>query len=395
MEKSEFVKKYAVNRKGTNSLKWDALDVRFGNPDLTAAWVADMEFKAPTEVLEAIKKRVDHGVFGYTYVWDSYYEAFNKWQTRRHEFPIQNEWLRFSTGIVTAIYWFVHAFTKPSDSIVILTPVYYPFHNAVKDNGRQLVTSELTFNDGKYEIDFSDFEQKIISENVKLFIHCSPHNPVGRVWTKEESERLFGICHEHDVLVISDEIHQDLVFAGHKHIPSANIANGKYVDQLITVTAPSKTFNLAGLLVSHIIIQNEKLRQQFDEYVNTISQTEVNVLGMTGAEAAYTHGEPWLNGLLSVVESNYLYLKNTLLANASDLIIADLEGTYLTWIDLRAYINPDDVKMFIQDKCGIAIDYGEWFSKEAKGFIRINLGTHPKYIEYIVNQMIKYLPVKS
>ena len=395
LNKAEFVQTYAVERKGTHSLKWDALDVRFGDPNLTAAWVADMEFKAPNEVLEAIKQRVDHGVFGYSYVWDSYYEAFFNWQQKRHQYEVKKEWMRFSTGIVTALYWFVNAFTKPGESVAILTPVYYPFHNAVKDNGRQLVTSALVEENGQYHINFEEFEQKIIDEQVKLFIHCSPHNPVGRVWTKEEQERLLAICEKHDVLVISDEIHQDLVFKGHKHLPSATIENGKYEDRIITVTAPSKTFNLAGLLVSHIIIPNETIREQFDTYVNTVNQTEVNVLGMTGAEAAYTYGEDWLNGLLEVVYDNYTYLKESLLAHAPNIVISPLEGTYLTWLDLRAYVKPEDIKSFIQDKCGVAIDYGEWFSQDTKGFIRINLGTHPKNIEHIVSQMIKHLPVSS
>jgi len=392
MNKEEFIAKHAVPRKGTNSLKWDALGERFGNPDLTAAWVADMEFKAPQEVLEAIKKRVDHGVFGYSYVWDSYYEAFSNWERERHGYDVKKDWMRFSTGIVTALYWFVNAFTKPSESVLILTPVYYPFFNAVKDNGRNLVTCELIQKNGSYSIDFDAFEQQIVEHEVKLFIQCSPHNPVGRVWTEEELRQVLAICKKHGVLVVSDEIHQDLVFEGHKHIPSAIIDDGAYQDQIITVTAPSKTFNLAGLLVSHIIIPNAELRKTYDDYVKTVNQTEVNVLGLTGAEAAYRHGQDWLSGLLEVVQSNYKHLKDTLLQHAPNIVIAPLEGTYLTWVDLNAYVNPEDVKSFIQDKCGVAIDFGEWFSESGKGFIRINLATEPKYIEHIAEQMIKHLP---
>jgi len=392
MNKEEFIAKHAVPRKGTNSLKWDALGERFGNPDLTAAWVADMEFKAPQEVLEAIKKRVDHGVFGYSYVWDSYYEAFFNWERERHGYDLKKDWMRFSTGIVTALYWFVNAFTKPSESVLILTPVYYPFFNAVKDNGRNLVTCELIQKNGSYSIDFDAFEQQIVEHEVKLFIQCSPHNPVGRVWTEEELRQVLAICKKHGVLVVSDEIHQDLVFEGHKHIPSAIIDDGAYQDQIITVTAPSKTFNLAGLLVSHIIIPNAELRKTYDDYVKTVNQTEVNVLGMTGAEAAYRNGQDWLSGLLDVVQSNYKHLKDTLLQHAPNIVIAPLEGTYLTWVDLNAYVKPEDVKSFIQDKCGVAIDFGEWFSESGKGFIRINLATEPKYIEHIAEQMIKHLP---
>lgn len=393
MNREEFCETYAVKRKGTNSLKWDALDVRFGDPDLTPAWVADMEFKAPQEVLDAIKKRVDHGVFGYSYVWDSYYEAFINWEKERYGYEVKPAWMRFSTGIVTALYWFVNAFTKKDDAVLILTPVYYPFHDAVRDNGRKLVTSELVNKEGTYTINYEEIERKIVEEDVKLFIHCSPHNPVGRVWTEEESERLLEICKKHGVLVISDEVHQDLVFSEHKHIPSAVVENGKYEEQVITVTAASKTFNLAGLLVSHIIIPNNELRKTFDEYVNTVNQTEVNVLGLTAVEAAYTYGGPWLNGLLDTVRYNYNYLKEELLNHAPKLQISPLEGTYLVWIDLRAYIDADKTKEFIQDQCKVAIDFGEWFSESGRGFIRINLGTHPDYIKHIVKQMITYLPV--
>src|SRR5690606_9681337 len=298
-------KRYAVERKGTNSLKWDALDVRFGDPDLVAAWVADMEFKAPEAVLDALHQRIAHGVFGYSFVPESFYEAFIDWEKRHHGYEVRKEWMRFSTGVVTALYWFVNAFTKPSDAVMILTPVYYPFHNAVKDTGRELVTCELVNENGNYLIDFDAFEKNIVDNDVKLFIHCSPHNPVGRVWTEKELKTILSICKKHDVIVVSDEIHQDLVMDGHKHIPSAIVNDGEFRDRLITVTAPSKTFNLAGLLTSFIIIENEQLRSEFDAYVKTVNQTEVNILGLVAAEAAYRNGQEWLDGLKAVIRHNY------------------------------------------------------------------------------------------
>lgn len=395
MEWEQFVEKYAIERKGTNSLKWDMLKERFGDADLLAAWVADMEFKAPEQVLEAIKQRVDHGVFGYTYVPESYYEAFIRWEKERHGYEVKKEWMRFSTGVVTALYWFVNAFTKPEESVIILTPVYYPFSNAVKDTGRNLVTCELVNTNGVYTIDYEAFERKIVENDVKLFIQCSPHNPVGRVWTEDELEKVLSICKKHGVVVVSDEIHQDITMGQHKHIPSAIVANGEFADQLITVTAPSKTFNLAGLLTSQIIISNEELRKQFDRFVKTVNQTEVNLLGMTAATAAYTHGADWLDGLLNVVEYNRKYAVEQFEKHAPKLVISPLEGTYLLWIDLRAYIQSDEVKAFIQDTCRIAIDYGEWFSPEAKGFIRLNLGTEPRYIKQAVDTILEHLPVKA
>lgn len=392
MNKEEFLQRYAIDRKGTNSLKWDKLEERFGDANLLAAWVADMEFKAPEEVLDAMKEKVDFGVFGYTYAPDSYYDAFIKWEREQHGYEVKQEWMRFSTGVVTALYWFVNAFTKPEDAVIILSPVYYPFANAVKDTGRTLISSELVNSNGVYTIDFEDFEKQIIDHDVKLFIHCTPHNPVGRVWTAEEAEKLLSICDKHDVLVVSDEIHHDMTFDDHKHIPSAIVADGKFADRVITVTAASKTFNLAGLLTSQIIIENEVLLKQFDTFVKSVNQTEVNMLGMTAAEAAYNHGADWLEGLREVVQANARYAVEQFTAHAPKLVITPLEGTYLLWIDLRAYIEPNGVKEFVQDTCRLAIDYGEWFGENSKGFIRLNLGTEPHYIEKAVDSIIEHLP---
>lgn len=392
MNKEEFLERYAIDRKGTNSLKWDKLEERFGSADLLAAWVADMEFKVPEQVVEAIKEKVEYGVFGYTYVPDSYYEAFINWERERHGYEVKQEWMRFSTGVVTALYWFVNAFTKPEDAVIILSPVYYPFSNAVKDTGRTLVNSELVNTDGKYTIDFEDFEKKIADNDVKLFIHCTPHNPVGRVWTAQEAEKLLAICEKYNVLVVSDEIHHDMTFGEHTHIPSAIVADRKFSEQVVTVTAASKTFNLAGLLTSQIIIENEELRKQFDRFVNSVNQTEVNLLGMTASEAAFRHGADWLDGLRAVIKSNERYAVEQFAEHAPKLIVSPLEGTYLLWIDLRAYIQPDQVKEFVQDTCKLAIDYGEWFGEKSKGFIRLNLGTEPRHIKQAVDAIIEHLP---
>ena len=261
MQKEKFLKEYLVERKGTYSLKWDALDKRFGNANLTSMWVADMEIKAPKEVIEALKERCEHGVFGYSYVSDEYYNSVINWLKEKHNYEIKKEWLRFTNGVVTAIYCFVNIFTKVDDAVLILTPVYYPFHNAVKDNNRKLITCDLKNTDGYFTIDYEEVEKKIVENNVKLFIQCSPHNPAGRVWKEEELAKILEICKKHNVLVISDEIHQDITMKGYKHIPSAIVANGKYADNLITVSAASKTFNLAGLIHSNIIISNDELRK--------------------------------------------------------------------------------------------------------------------------------------
>lgn len=382
-----FVEKYAVNRYNTNSLKWDALDVRYGDPDLIAMWVADMEFKVPEAVQKSLINRINHGVFGYSYTPDSYYQAVINWQKKRHDITLEKDWISFSTGIVTALYWFVNIFTEENDAIMIQTPVYYPFHNAVKDNNRKLVTSELKNDNGFYSMDLDDFETKIRDEKVKMFILCSPHNPVGRVWTKEELDDVFAICKKYDVLVIADEIHQDIILGNRKFTSSLNL-NRDYYDKLIVCSAPSKTFNLACLLNSHIIIPNDDLRDFYLNEVKKVNQTETSIMGQIACEAAYNEGEEWLDNLLEVIEYNFNYVKTNLKKDAPKAIVTELEGTYLTWIDLREYITPDDTKEFIQDKCRLAIDFGEWFSEECKGFVRLNMATDPKYVKEAVNNII-------
>ena len=388
MQKEKFLKEYLVERKGTYSLKWDALDKRFGNADLISMWVADMEIKAPKEVIEALKERCEHGVFGYSYVSDEYYNSVINWLKEKHNYEIKKEWLRFTNGVVTAIYCFVNIFTKVDDAVLILTPVYYPFHNAVKDNNRKLITCDLKNTDGYFTIDYEEVEKKIVENNVKLFIQCSPHNPAGRVWKEEELAKILEICKKHNVLVISDEIHQDIIMKGYKHIPSAIVANGKYADNLITVSAASKTFNLAGLIHSNIIISNAELRKKYDEEIKKINQTEINILGMLATQVAYEKGSEWLENVKEIIEDNFNYLKTELNKHIPEITITNLEGTYLVFLDLRKIIPIDKVKEFIQDKCNLAIDFGEWFGASFKGFIRINLATDPKIVKKAVESII-------
>ena len=388
MQKEKFLKEYLVERKGTYSLKWDALDKRFGNADLISMWVADMEIKAPKEVIEALKERCEHGVFGYSYVSDEYYNSVINWLKEKHNYEIKKEWLRFTNGVVTAIYCFVNIFTKVDDAILILTPVYYPFHNAVKDNNRKLITCDLKNTDGYFTIDYEEVEKKIVENNVKLFIQCSPHNPAGRVWKEEELAKILEICKKHNVLVISDEIHQDIIMKGYKHIPSAIVANGKYADNLITVSAASKTFNLAGLIHSNIIISNDELRKKYDKEIKKINQTEINILGMLATQVAYEKGSEWLENVKEIIEDNFNYLKTELNKHIPEITITNLEGTYLVFLDLRKIIPIDKVKEFIQDKCNLAIDFGEWFGASFKGFIRINLATDPEIVKKAVESII-------
>lgn len=389
MKKQEFLKEYLVDRKNTNSLKWDALDVRYGDQDLISMWVADMEIKSPKEIIEALKNRCEHGVFGYSYASDEYYSALISWLKENHNFNIEKDWIRFSQGVVTAIYCFINIFTKINDSVLILTPVYYPFHNAVKDNNRKLITSDLINNNGYFTINYEDVEKKIIENDVKLFIQCSPHNPAGRVWKEDELRKMLEICKKYNVLVVSDEIHQDLVLKGNKHIPAATVDNCKYADNIITVNAASKTFNLAGLTHSNIIISNPKIRENFDLEFKKINQTEVNILGMLATQVGYEKGKEWLENLIDLIQDNYDYLRSELNKNIPDIIVTPLEGTYLAFLDLRKIISVNEVKNFIQDKARLAIDFGEWFGGSFKGFIRLNLATDPQIVKKAVSNIIE------
>ena len=280
--------------------------------------------------------------------------------------------------------------TKPGDAVIVTTPVYYPFLNAVKNNNRKLIASDLAEENGAYTIDFADFEKKIIDEKVSLFILCSPHNPVGRVWKREELETLLNICRKHNVFVISDEIHHDLTYGEHNHIPSATIGN--YDDMLITLTAPSKTFNLAACQNSVIIIPDETLRDKWDTYVNQIRVTEGNSFGYVAAEAAYKEGRPWFEEVKEVIYGNYLYIKETLERVLPEITVTPLEGTYLAWIDLKNYVNENDVVDFMQKKCKLAFDYGDWFGGDKyKTYVRMNLATSRENVEKAVESIIQNL----
>jgi cystathionine beta-lyase len=388
MTTQDFCEKYSVERHGTKSLKWDALDEEFGDPDLISMWVADMDFKGPEQVREALIKRVEHGAFGYSVVPDDYFEAAIKWQLEYHGNLLKKEWFRISTGTVTSLYWIINAFTQPGDSIMIITPVYYPFHNAVNNTGRKLIMHKLLNSEGYYTFDFAQFERDITENKVKLLIESSPHNPVGRVWTKQELEQLLAICKKHNVLVIADELHQDLIIGEKKQIPAFLAGDGAYNDIIITVVAASKSFNLAGLIHSHILIADAALREKYDAYICTVNSTEANIFGCIATQAAYTYGGEWLKSLIEVVRENYKFFCDEFARELPKAVISPLEGTYLLWVDLRAYTGTENVKEFIQDKCRIAIDFGEWFCPDAKGFVRFNLATNPGYVRQAVGNII-------
>lgn len=390
VNQTEFEKKYWVDRRGSHAVKWDGLAKNFGDADLIALWVADMDFRVPDSVTEALRKAVDQGAYGYYDTPDSYYDAFIAWEKKRHGFEVRREWLFYTPGVVSGIYGFVNAFSEPGDACIVLSPVYAPFMNAVLQNDRKLVTSRLLEEDGVYSIDFCDFERQIEQNNVKIFILCSPHNPVGRVWRREELCRLMEICRKHGVFVISDEIHQDIILSGFEQIPTATV--GDYQDMLVTLTAPSKTFNLAGCQNSFAIVPDPKNREKFEASQRVMHIGGGSSFGYIAAEAAYAHGEEWLEGVLEVIERNYRYLRDTLKKELPEAVVSPLEGTYLAWVDLKKVVK-GDLKAFVQDRCRMAVNFGAWFYPEGTapddGHIRVNLATSGDNVEKAVQNLIE------
>ncbi|EFV36323.1 Cystathionine beta-lyase PatB [Gemella morbillorum] len=385
----EFVKNYYVERRNTNSLKWDALEERFGDENLLALWVADMEFKTPECIREDLNKRIEHGVFGYTKLPESYYDAYKKWHKNRYDYEVNKDWIRFAPGIVQAILWVIHAYTKENEAIIIMPPVYYPFANSIRNSKRKLVESPLVEKDGTFKIDFEKFENEIANNDVKLYIHCSPHNPVGRVWTLEEQKRVFEICEKHNVLVLSDEIHQDFTYDKNKQISALSLENGKYNSRLIVANSGSKTFNLASLVHATLLIPDSKIREQFDKYSKKNLGAEPSLLGQIALEAGYREGDNWLNGLKETVIFNYNLLHDTLAQKVPEIIVYPLEGTYLAFVNIEKVLNGKTTKQFIQDECGLAIDFGHWFGEGYNNYIRINLATSPDNMKEAVSRIVE------
>ncbi|MDR1834445.1 MAG: pyridoxal phosphate-dependent aminotransferase [Fusobacteriaceae bacterium] len=388
MDKTKFLENHLVRRHGTNCYKWDDLESKFGDKDLISMWVADMDFKTSEHVVSALMERISQGVFGYSNAPAEYWRIFSDWMETRHHFLLRKEWVRFSTGCVTGIAWAVNAFTNPGDACLILTPVYYPFHNVVTNNKRKLVKVDLTYHAGHFSMDFQAIEKAVIENDVKMFIQCSPHNPAGRVWTEEELEAVLEICKRHNVLVVSDEIHQDITMKGHPFIPAAAVRKGAYAEIVITLNSASKTFNLASLPHSHIIITNEALMKQYDDFASALNRTEINVLAVAATMAAYQHGGEWLDNALEIIGDNYDYLKYTLNAEAPDIATCALEGTYLAFLDMRKCVETGHLREFIQDRCRLAVDYGEWFGENWAGFVRLNLATDPAYVRQAVRNIV-------
>jgi len=361
-----------LDRRKTDSLKCDFCELEYGLKDIIPMWVADMDLPAPQPVVEAVKKRAEHPAYGYTLTPASYWESIIRWMKARHGWDVRREWLSKSPGVVPALNLCVQAFSRPGDKVVIQTPVYHPFFSAVENNGRRIIRNPLMVENGRYLMDTEDLEKRI-DGRTRMLILCSPHNPVGRVWTKEEIERLGRICVRKDLMVVSDEIHGDLVFNGHKHVPAASVSP-ELAERTITCLAPSKTFNLAGLSTSVVIASNPKLLGLFDTQAEKAGLTFGNTFGIVALEAAYTQGAEWLDQLLPYLEANIDLATAFFETRVPKIRFLRPEGTYLALLDCRVLgMNQEALDNFFLRKAGVLFDEGTIFGEELRGFERMNL----------------------
>ncbi len=378
-----------TDRRNTNCLKYDFAVERGKPKDIQPLWVADMDFPTSSYVQEALQKQVAHGIFGYSEAKESYFEAVSGWQKRHHGWDVKKEWLIKTPGIVFALAMAVKAFTEPGEAVLIQSPVYYPFSEVISDNGRKIVSSDLVLGeDNRYHINLEDFEKKIISEKVKLFFLCNPHNPVGRVWTEEELTAIGDICYRHQVLVVSDEIHQDFAFKG-KHQVFVNLKK-EYEQITVTCTAPSKTFNLAGLQVSNIFICNEELRRKFKKQLDAAGYSQLNALGLVACEAAYRDGEEWYQAMHAYVKENIAFTKKFVEEELPGVKMTEHEGTYLVWLDFKGLgLTTEELEDFIINKAGLWLDSGKIFGDSGKGFQRINVACPRSVLAEALNKIKK------
>ena len=390
-----------IDRQCTNASKWSAIqseddpleqiktDIFFGEDRVLPMWVADMDFACPQPVIDALVARAQHGLFGYTAITDSFYQSAINWIKKRQGWEIKQEWIRTSPGVVPAINTAVRAFVTPGDKVLVQTPVYYPFFSSITDHGAEIAGNPLLYENGRYTMDFEDLEEKTRDPRVTMAILCSPHNPVGRVWTGQELRRFGEICLANDVLVISDELHCDLLFNGAIFTPFAPLSE-QFAQNSVICTAPSKTFNLAGLRASNIIIPNARLRNTFQRTLDPSGLGSLNLFGIVALEAAYTHGEEWLEQLLAYIQGNFDYLQEFIAENIPQIKVVPLEGTYLVWVDCRELgLEPKALRHLMLHEARVYLDEGYIFGPGGEGFERINIACPRSIIVEALNRIEK------
>lgn len=376
-----------TDRSNTNAIKYDLAEKRNKPLDTISLWVADMDFKTAPCIQKALAEKAAHGIYGYSRPDSRYYNALRNWLLTEHNFEIKDEWVVNTPGVSYAFATAIRALTEEGDAVLITRPVYYPFSNVINNQNRKLVNSALVLKNGHYEIDFEDFENKIISEKVKVFLFCSPHNPGGRVWTKEELEKISEICLKHNVIVISDEIHSDITFENHKHTVFASISDETRENSIIC-TAPSKTFNLAGLQFSNIIIPNEKLRSKFTKEMERTGYDEPSLMGIVAATAAYSEGKEWFEAAKAYIWNNILFAEKLVREKCPKIKVLKPEGSYLLWMDFSAFeLSDSQINDRILNKAKVWLDGGIMFGPEGKKFQRINCATPRAILEKALIQI--------
>lgn len=380
-----------INRKGTDCLKYDFAKRRGMPEDVLPLWVADMDFRTSSYVEDALIERTRHGIFGYSESQEAYFDAVAGWMERHHHWQVKPEWLIKTPGVVFALAMAVKAFTEAGDSVLIQQPVYYPFSEVIEDNQRVVVSNDLYLgDDNRYHIDFADFEQKILDHNIKLFLLCNPHNPSGRVFTREELTRMGDICLRHGVLVVSDEIHNDFVFQG-EHTVFASLKK-EYEDISVICTAPSKTFNLASMLISNIFIPNRKLKHRFRREVDAAGISQLSALGLVATQAAYLHGDEWYENMIAYVKENISYVKQYVGENLPGVTVVDGEGTYLVWLNFNGTgIGPEELDRRIIYEAKLWLDSGRIFGATGAGFQRINVAAPRQIITECLERIRRIL----
>lgn len=378
-----------INRRGTRCLKYDFATRRGMPEDVLPLWVADMDFETSSYIEDALVERAKEGIFGYSEVQTPYYEIVRDWMVKHHDWKPEEKWLVKTPGVVFALAMAVKAYTDPGDAVLIQLPVYYPFSEVISDNDRQVVSNTLYLgDDNRYHIDFEDFEKKIIENNIKLFILCSPHNPVGRVWTREELLRLGDICVRHGVVVVSDEIHQDFVFKG-SHVVFASIKK-EFEDISITCTSPSKTFNLASMMMANNFIPNRELRHKFKKQLDAAGTSQLGVMGLVACEAAYSHGEEWYRHVVDYISDNIEFVKNYVDNNLTGVKMIDIEGTYLVWLDFRGTgLAVEEIERRVIHEAKLWLDSGKIFGDSGRGFERINVACPRSVLKEALDRLKK------
>ncbi len=376
-----------IDRNHTNCLKYDFKTERGMEEDVLPLWVADMDFQTLPEIRSRLQEVVSHGIFGYSDGKEDYFTAVQGWYARHFGWEIKKEWLIKTPGVVYAIAAAVAAYTNEGDAVLIQQPVYYPFGQMIRENKRKLVNNPLQQRDGHYEIDFEDFEQKIVEHHVKLFLLCSPHNPVGRVFEEWELKKLGDICIRHHVIVLSDEIHSDFTYPGHTHHVFASLGE-VYADQCVICTAPSKTFNLAGLQISNILIPNEKLRHAFESAVTRTGYSQAGIMGLVATQAAYEHGDEWVAELKAYLYENLKFVREYLKENIPQIRLIEPEGTYLLWLDFRGLgLAEKELEELVVKKAKLWLDRGTVFGPEGRGFERINIACPRSTLKQALDQL--------